>query len=140
MKKYICIITGLILFCGMGCTDEKISQAEVAAESAAAAWLEVVDIGQYQESWHQTADFFKNAVPQEKWMQSMQDLRNPLGRNLSRDPKSTRYSTTLHGAPDGEYVVIKLESTFENKAAAQEMITLMLETDGQWRVAGYYLK
>ena len=70
----------------------------------------------------------------------MQALRDPMGRNLSREPESTRYSTTLHGAPDGEYVVIKLDADFENKAAAQEMITLMLEADGQWRVVGYYLK
>jgi hypothetical protein len=53
--------------------------------------------------------------------------------------QAARYTKTLHGAPDGEYVVIKLESSFENKKAAKEMITPMLE-DGQWRVAGYYLK
>jgi hypothetical protein len=140
MKKYMCAIAGLLFLWGVGCSDEKISQAEVQAEKEAAVWLELVDQGQYEESWQQAATFFKSAVPQEKWIQSMQALRDPLGHNLSRNRKSTRYSTTLYGAPDGEYVVIKLESVFEDKASAQEMITLMLEADGKWRVAGYYLK
>jgi hypothetical protein len=140
MKKYICIITGLILLCGMGCTDEKIAQAELAAQDAAADWLELVDSGQYEESWQQTAPFFKNAVPMDKWLQTMQSLRDPLGRNLSRDLQSASYRTMLKGAPDGEYVVIKIESVYENKASANEIITPMMDADGQWRVAGYYLK
>ena len=44
------------------------------------------------------------------------------------------------GAPDGEYVVIQYEASFENKASAVETITPMLDKDGQWRVSGYFMK
>jgi hypothetical protein len=70
----------------------------------------------------------------------MQELREPMGNNISRKVSSTGYYTKLYGAPEGEYVVIKIEAGFENKASSKEMITLVLEEDGKWRVAGYYLK
>ena len=51
-----------------------------------------------------------------------------------------RFETSLPGAPDGEYVVIQMETSFENKASAVETITPMRDSDGEWRVAGYYIK
>ena len=138
MKKCLCTIASLIILLTLGCGDEKILKAQLDAQDVAADWLELVDNGQYEESWYQTAAYFRNAVPKEKWLETMQALREPLGRNLSRDMKSARYTKMLHGAPDGEYVVIKLESVYENKQSAKEIITPMLE-EGQWKIAGYYL-
>ena len=49
-------------------------------------------------------------------------------------------SEALPGAPDGEYVVIQYESSFEHKQSAIETVTPMLDTDGKWRVSGYFIK
>jgi hypothetical protein len=46
----------------------------------------------------------------------------------------------LSGAPDGEYVVIEYETSFEKKRNGIETITPMKDADGEWRVAGYFLK
>ncbi|MGH7422575.1 MAG: DUF4019 domain-containing protein [Candidatus Methylomirabilales bacterium] len=46
----------------------------------------------------------------------------------------------MPGAPDGHYVVIQYETSFEKKASAFETITPMREKDGKWRVAGYYIR
>jgi hypothetical protein len=46
----------------------------------------------------------------------------------------------LPGAPDGQYVVIQFETSFENKHNAVETVTPMLEPNGQWRVSGYYIR
>jgi hypothetical protein len=46
----------------------------------------------------------------------------------------------LPGAPDGEYVVIQYESSFEHKQAAVETVTPMLDKDGTWRVSGYFIR
>jgi hypothetical protein len=70
----------------------------------------------------------------------MQAFRKPLGKTISRKLKNKIYATSLPGAPDGEYVVIQYETTFENKKSAIETITLMLDKDGKWRVSGYYIK
>ena len=66
--------------------------------------------------------------------------RKPLGNVLSRNLMFTKYTNTLPGAPDGEYVVIQYKTSFENKASAVETVTPMLDTDGIWRVSGYYIK
>lgn len=50
------------------------------------------------------------------------------------------YTKKLPGAPDGEYVVIQYESSFEHKQSAVETVTPMLDKDGKWRVSGYYIK
>ncbi|KPJ71393.1 hypothetical protein AMJ52_08655, partial [candidate division TA06 bacterium DG_78] len=63
-----------------------------------------------------------------------------LGKLVSRTVKSAKYTTSLPGAPDGEYVVIQYEASFENKQSAIETVTPMKDTDGAWRVSGYYIK
>jgi hypothetical protein len=114
--------------------------AEKAAATAAGAWVSLVDGGDYAESWNQTAGFFKNAVTKEQWQQSLKAVRAPLGKMVARKLKSKQYTKTLPGAPDGEFVVIQYETTFENKTSAIETVTPMLDKDGKWRVSGYYIK
>jgi hypothetical protein len=116
------------------------TQAEQAAYKAADAWLALVDAGNYSKSWDQAAEFFRNAVPKQKWQMTSNALRKPLGKMLSRKLKSTRYTTTAPGAPDGEYVIIQYDTSFEHKKSAVETITPMLDKDGTWRVSGYYIK
>jgi hypothetical protein len=48
--------------------------------------------------------------------------------------------TQLPGAPDGQYVIIQYDTTFENKRKAIETITPMFDKDGIWRVSGYYIQ
>lgn len=115
-------------------------EKEKAAVGAAEKWLGMVDAGKYAESWKEAAELFRNAVKQEQWKQSLQAARKPLGKLLTRKLKSKAYSTTLPGAPDGEYVVIQFETSFEHKASAVETVTPMLDKDGRWRVSGYYIK
>ncbi len=123
-----------------GCSPSGNSSAEKAAVAAAKAWLSLVDSEKYKKSWNEAATFFRRAVPKDKWQQSMQTVRKPLGENLSRKLKSKQYRTSLPGAPDGKYVVIQFRASFENKKSAVETITLMLDKDGKWRVSGYYIK
>ena len=113
---------------------------ERAAIGASQAWLTLVDEGKYLESWKEGATYFKNAVTQDQWSQSMVAFRKPLGKTLSRKLNSAKYSTTMPGAPDGEYVVIQFQTSFENKLSAVETVTPMLEKDGSWKVSGYYVK
>ena len=113
---------------------------EKAALSAAQAWMALVDVGKYAESWREAALFFRNAVTPEQWDQAVRGVRRPLGKLVSRKVKSTTYLTALPGAPDGEYVVITFATEFEHKKAAIETVTPMLETNGAWRVSGYFIR
>lgn len=116
------------------------SEKEAEAVSAAGKWLGMVDEGSYAESWKAAAAYFRNAVNREQWERSLQAARSPLGGLLSRKVMTSTYRTSLPGAPDGEYVVIEFETSFQNKKSAVETVTPMLERDGAWRVSGYYIR
>lgn len=111
-----------------------------AAVAAAERWLQLVDTGDYAESWRQAAPVFRDAIPQAQWEQSAASVRKPLGRLLSRKLKSATPRTELPGVPDGSYVVIEFESSLENKSSAVETVTPVLDKDGTWRVSGYYIR
>ena len=113
---------------------------EAAALSAAEAWLSLVDEGKYEKSWFEAAQYFKSVVSEDQWEQAIRAARKPLGKNLSREFISKSCHTSLPGAPDGEYVVIRFKASFENKKSAIETITPMMDKDGKWRVSGYYIK
>ena len=110
------------------------------ALAAAENWLAIIDKGEYAESWKEAAEYFKTAVSQNQWVNSLQAVRKPLGKVNFRTVKSTTYKTSLPGAPDGEYVVIQFTTTFENKKSALETVTPMKDKDGKWRVSGYFIK
>ena len=130
---FICVLA-FLQFCLASQDKEK------AAIDASKAWLKLVDEGKYSKSWDEAAQYFKNAVPREQWKTSLESVRSPLGKVQSRNLKSKNYTKTLPGAPDGEYVVIQYETSFQNKQHAIETVTLMMDKDGKWKVSGYYIK
>ena len=109
-------------------------------KKVASSWVALVDSGKYSESWDQTAHSFKEHVTKEQWENAMNQFRSPLGKLESRDIMSAAYTNTLPGAPDGDYVVIQYKTSFEKKKSSVETLTSMKEEDGQWKVAGYFIK
>lgn len=135
-------LTWLIIFSilAVGAAYAGPTDKENAAVFAAESWLKLVDKSRYEDSWKEAAEFFKQAVSKEQWEQAMQAVRRPLGQIISRELTKKSYETALPGAPDGEYVVIQFQASFENKKSAVETITPMMDKDGKWRVSGYYIK
>jgi hypothetical protein len=113
---------------------------EQSAQQAAESWLGLTDAGKYAESWNQAGEIFRSAITKDQWAKTIHAVRGPLGKLLFRKLRSAEFTTTLPGAPDGQYVVIQYETVFEKKQSAIETITPMLEKDGKWRVSGYYIK
>jgi len=114
--------------------------AEADAVKAAEAWLDLVDAGKHGESWEQAARLFKTALTRPQWEAALTAVRLPLGGCLSRTLESQKRVTSLPGGPDGEYVVIRYETTFEKKKESVETITPMRDPDGRWRVSGYFIR
>lgn len=141
MQSKLAAAFSLLMLLLANCPSVEAQQKpEQLAQQSAESWLALVDSGKYVESWQEAAQIFKAAVTKEQWQSALRATRDPLGKVLSRKVKSTTYTKTLPGAPDGEYVVIQYESRFEHKEAAVETITPMMEKDGKWRVSGYYIK
>ena len=111
-----------------------------AARVSVAAWLGRLDAADYSATWSTAAEAFKVAVTTQGWRQAAQAVRAPLGQLRTRGEKSATVTRTLPGAPDGLYVVFQFSTVFENKAQAVETVTAKQESDGTWKVAGYFIK
>lgn len=107
---------------------------------AAAAWLHLIDAADFAKGWASAASGFRRAVTLQAWEQASGGVRSPLGRVIERVERSAQFSKSLPGAPDGEYIVLQFQSTFEHKAKAIETVTVVRDTDGLWRVTGYFIK
>lgn len=111
-----------------------------AALEAGEAWIKLVDEGQYEKSWDEASTFLQKALPKEQLIQSLSAARNPLGTVKERKIIGSTFTTQAPGFPEGKYLVIQYQSAFENAASAVETVTPMLDTDGKWRVSGYFIK
>jgi len=139
LKRILCFaMVGIFISSTVAMAGE--SEKINAALTAAKKWLAIVDGGKYSDSWKESSEYFRQAVSQEQWEQAVQGVRKPLGKVLSRKKMSATYTTSLPGAPDGEYVVIQFATSFANKKSGVETITPMMDKDGVWRVSGYYIK
>jgi hypothetical protein len=144
-KTAIAFASILLLICGFAslnadAADVSHTAAKASATAAATAWLKLIDAGDYAASWNAAGSFFKTHVTEDQWTQKVGPARQSMGVVLSRNLKSATYMTTVPGAPDGQYVVIQYQTSFAHKKSAIETVTPMLDTDGQWRVSGYYIR
>ena len=114
--------------------------AATQAQEAARAWLALTDRGDYAKSWDEAAALFRNAITRPAWQAALTSVRTPLGALKARRLRSATPTHSLPGAPDGNYVVIQFDTSFEHKASAIETVTPMQEADGTWRVSGYYIR
>jgi opacity protein-like surface antigen len=132
------------LLCAMLCLAAGSALAaegdEAAAEAAAGKWLALCDAGKYSESWREASSFFRGAVTEDVWNKGLAGLRAPLGPVQKRVRNTVIQARSLPGAPDGSYVVLTYDTSFAQKAAAIETVTVMHEKDGSWRLVGYYIK
>jgi hypothetical protein len=139
IRQFLCALLIAVGIAGpsTGNADE---EAVSAARAAVLSWLAIADQGRAHDTWEAAAPLFQAGVSAQDWERSFNAARGPFGDLQTRQEASSSYSTTLPGAPDGEYVVFTFESAFDNKAAAVETVTAMKTADGSWRVAGYFIR
>lgn len=143
MKRLYFILAALIVIC-LGIAPfshvSAASQRETPAISASHAWLSLIDGGDYAASWGEASTYFRGAVTEQNWVASLHAVRKPLGKVVRRALTKKQEATTLPGAPDGKYVVLSFKTAFGQKKSAVETVTLMLDDDGKWRAAGYFIR
>jgi hypothetical protein len=134
-KARILLYVGGVVLATLAMADLRGDQTkEAAAVKAANAWLTIVDQGKYAKSWDEAGTFFKGAVARREWEKQVGAVRTPLGAVKKRQQAGAKYTKQLPGAPDGEYVVIRYQTSFEHKEAAVETVTPVLDKmdSGEW--------
>lgn len=109
------------------------------SEHAAAEQLRLLDHGRYPESWAGASEAFRKGVARDDWAREAGNARAPLGTVSSRKLRSLSYATTLPGMPDGDYVTFLYDSNFANKTGVAESVIAQRESDGIWRLTGYFI-
>ncbi len=107
---------------------------------AATQFLFLVDTEEYARSWEVTSENLKTILTQEAWKEQIAKIRSFLGPIVERIHHDISYTDSAIGVPAGEYVVMTFISRFELRERVIETITLMLDSNNQWHVAGYFLR
>lgn len=137
-KQILKVFFLLNLFCSSLVLAQHSSTAQPAID-AAKAWLAEGDAGNYAATWNKSATVLQSSINMQKWSDLLKTHRAPLGKVKTRTLKSAQETTTLPGAPQGNYVVIQFDTVFENQTSI-ETVTPMKEKDGSWKVSGYFIK
>lgn len=133
------VLLGMLMGSVVGTVSAESGEEQMAA-SAAQAWLSIIDNGDYSRSWKEASAYFQGAISEKGWVSSLNGARKPLGKLVSRNVKTTKYFAELPGAPDGQYVVVEFQTSFENKKSAIETVTFVLGKGGKWQAVGYFIK
>lgn len=110
---------------------------EEAARRAAEAWLPLLDSGRYAESWEPLSPKVKSDLSKRQWEVGMMGFRHRLGKLKSRRLGEVIYIKSLPGHPGHEGVLVRFDSVYENRESVVEMVGLIRDADGQWRVLVY---
>ncbi|WP_285712235.1 helix-turn-helix domain-containing protein [Erythrobacter oryzae] len=106
------------------------SEADAAARSAE-RFLELIDAGQWAESYAATGAEFRRLNSLKAWTDVSARLRPPLGAVLTRDVTSNEFVP----APPAGYRLVKFRSAYAGGTTQTESVSLASE-DGAWKVAG----
>jgi hypothetical protein len=71
------------------------------AQRRAAAWLELIDEGQYVASWEATCTMIQAYTSKGQWNAALAGARGPLGPLTSRKLRAAEYESSLEGAAPG---------------------------------------
>jgi hypothetical protein len=113
------------------------ADAEQKAIAAAEPWLALVDRGEYSQAWEAGSGVLKKQTGRRDFIKIVGDKRKPFGKVASRQLESKRFTTTLPGAPEGQYVVLQYRVAVANHKSAIETVVLVFGNEKKWRVSGY---
>lgn len=111
-----------------------------AGVAAAEQWLALADAGKGADTWNAAGSAFKSAVTAGQWSGMLQAARAPLGLLKSRTLANARYTRTLPGAPEADYVVIQYGAVYAKRPGVTETVVTAREGDGSWKVVTYMVQ
>ncbi|HWR72050.1 MAG TPA: DUF4019 domain-containing protein [Nitrospirota bacterium] len=106
---------------------------------AAEQWIALIDAGDYSSSWSEASSRFRTDVTQAYWHDTVKQFHKRLGTVVSRTLKTITYPVKLPDVPGGEYAIVRFTTSFQNMNYALETALVVRDTDGQWRMAEYFI-
>ena len=138
--------TSILAICAAFCLNLAVLRAHQAiikpvqeGKGTAVKWLALVDDGDYGKSWDVSAKPFQSSVTRADWIVGMNKARRFYGKVLSRKFESSTYAANPPGFVPGEYEILRFEVNFRVQGRATEIVSMELQNNGKWLVAGYHI-
>jgi beta-lactamase regulating signal transducer with metallopeptidase domain len=147
-RRGTALFAGLVLALGLTTLTRAASPPETvaadasgtAAEHAFESWVAFVDAQDYARSWAEASPVFREGISEADWTRAAAHVHDALGAVVSRAPLMVTMTSSLDGAPDGQYAVVEYAARYQKVERTIERATLRLDHDGQWRIVGYFAR
>lgn len=131
MKKFLFYLALLFIPMALQADEKSVNDAK--------SWLAIIDKGDYAQSWQAGAVTMQLKIPQNSWVAIMTAMRKPLGEVQERSLVQENEAKDPPNLPEGDYKVLTFSTDFKNAKAAKELITMIQQSDGNWKVLTYHV-
>lgn len=115
-------------------------ETSIRATDAAVKFLYLIDNGEYGQSWEVASAHLQETISKEEWEKKLEEVRGAIGSVTERVKDDVTYLEAAGDMPEGEYVVIRFNTSFSERKFMIENVTLHLAAGSEWRVGGYFFK
>ena len=146
MRQLIALFFCFFLYIEIVSSQDKTQSPSVSSEEinlvieSNKKWLDQLDNRKYATTWQSSDQLIQQSVSETEWESAISSVHEMFGSMLSRHILSADYHAELPGSPDGNYIVVQFETSFQNKEFSIETVVSSKGDDGVWRVAGYFIK
>ncbi|MCH9625844.1 MAG: hypothetical protein S4CHLAM123_10260 [Chlamydiales bacterium] len=115
-----------------------LSQAYSAGNAQAIYFLSITDNQAYASSYGETGKLLQDLISKEQWIGAMKASRLDLGYVRARKVTAHQFTNELKGRMRGDFLILKYDTQFSQKASAIETVILMRQGRlGLWKVISY---
>jgi len=136
------IALGSLFFCLVLLTGffGQLSAETTPALEDAQSFLELIDAGNFPQAWWEGSELLHLNSELDDWVESSRIRHDLFGEFSERRVKTFSVRSSYPGLPDGEYAILLFDSSFEHKQAALEMLVMVKDPYGGWKVVSYRLR
>ena len=116
--------------------QHKVDAARVAAEE----FLQMVDAGQFENSWQVSANYLQQKVKLPEWTEKLTRIKADYGPLQARELNKAAIAAPVDELPNREILLLTYQTDFEKQAERKELVTMLLDPQGGWQVVGYFIK
>ena len=135
MKRLVIFLFAMAFAVGQHAVWAQIEQLPPEAEQTTKKLLELLDAGQYQETYTMVSSVVTDTAT--LWNSRVRSRRTSLGEVRSRVLKKIESVRRFADLPEGDYIKITYLTEFVNQSEASEIVLLNRGKDSFWYIAGY---
>jgi len=122
----------MTLLCGVSARSARAARPADDAAAVSNAWLQMLDDHNYAECWKELSPSARSTVTKATFESEYKDIIGRKGPVLSRKLKNARRVPPAHA-------IVHYRTAWEKRKLSNEVVSLKLDQDGQWRVSGYMI-